>query len=401
MEGRQASGAEPGRGWSVVIALGSAQFIMVLDSTVMNVSIERVIQDLDTTVTRMQLAIATYTLTTAALMMLGGKIGDIIGRRRAFRIGLVTFGVGAGITAAAPSIGVLVLGWSILEAIGAALMIPAVAALITSNYSGRERAIAFGIIGGIAGAAAAAGPIIGGWVSTEFSWRVVFAAEGVIAVGLLLASRLIRDARREGEAPSLDGVGALLSASGLALARARDRPVDRWGWIEPKEALTIAGIEITPFGFSVVPFLIVGGIATLLAASSAWERRMVAARPRPPGRPLDAADPAVARRPLDLGGDDDDDERDVLRPPALPADRPRQGPARDRPPDAAALARRLHRLARRLADVVAVRAAGDGPHRAAHRRSSAILLLLVTIEPTLNAAEFLRRRWRSSAPGSG
>ena len=248
---------------------------MVLDSTVMNVSIEKVIHDLGTTVTRMQLAIATYTLTTAALMMLGGKVGDIIGRRRAFRIGLVTFGVGATITAAAPSIGVLVLGWSILEAIGAALMIPAVAALITSNYTGRERAIAFGIIGGIAGAAAAAGPIIGGWASTEFSWRVVFAAEGVIVIGLLLASRLIRDAHREGPRPHLDGVGAALSAIGLALLVLGIVQSTEWGWIEPKEALSIAGVEITPFGFSVVPFLIVGGGA-LLCAFVAWERHMVA-----------------------------------------------------------------------------------------------------------------------------
>ena len=102
------NGAIAGNGagfkWAVVIALASAQFIMVLDSTVMNVSIQKVIDDLDTTVTKMQLAIATYTLTMAALMMIGGKIGDIIGRRRAFRIGLGLFGLGAGITAAAPNI---------------------------------------------------------------------------------------------------------------------------------------------------------------------------------------------------------------------------------------------------------------------------------------------------------
>src|ERR1044072_5024426 len=88
--------------WSVVIALASAQFIMVLDSTVMNVSIQKVIEDLDTSVTTMQLAISTYTLTMAALMMVGGKIGDIIGRRLAFRIGLCLFGTGARITAIPP-----------------------------------------------------------------------------------------------------------------------------------------------------------------------------------------------------------------------------------------------------------------------------------------------------------
>jgi EmrB/QacA subfamily drug resistance transporter len=269
-----AAGASPGRNkWLVVVALASAQFIMVLDSTVMNVSIQRVIDDLDTTVTRMQLAIATYTLTMAALMMVGGKIGDIIGRRRAFRIGLALFGLGAAITAAAPSMGILIVGWSIIEAIGAVLMIPAVMALITSNYEGRDRAIAFGIVGGIIAAAAAAGPIIGGWVSTSFSWRDVFAGEVVIVIGLLFASRLIRDAPREGRPPRLDLIGALLSASGLGLAVLGVVQSTDWGWIHPKQALEIGGTEITPFGFSVVPFLIVAGIL-LVGAFVAWEHRM-------------------------------------------------------------------------------------------------------------------------------
>ena len=178
--------------WAVLIALCSGQFVMVLDSTVMNVSIERVIEDLDTTVSTMQLAIATYTLTTASLMLLGGKIGDIIGRRLAFRIGLVTFGLGALITALSQSMVVLIAGWSILEAVGAALMIPAIIALIAGNYEGRDRVIAFGAIGGIAGAAAAAGPIIGGWVATIGSWRDIFAAEAVIT------------AANDGEAPSTE-----------------------------------------------------------------------------------------------------------------------------------------------------------------------------------------------------
>ena len=266
--------------WAVVIALASAQFIMVLDSTVMNVSIQKVIDDLDTTVSKMQLAIATYTLTMAALMMLGGKVGDIIGRRRAFRIGLVLFGLGAGITAVAPNMGVLILGWSIVEALGAALMVPAVSALLTSNYEGRDRAVAFGVIGGVAAAAAAAGPIIGGWVSTSFSWRDVFAGEVVIVGGLLLASRFVRDAPRPEPRPRLDGTGALLSAAGLALAVLGIVQSTDWGWIEPKQALSIGGTEITPFGLSVVPFLIATGLA-LLAAFVAWERHVVRAGRNP------------------------------------------------------------------------------------------------------------------------
>ncbi len=268
------AGSRSGFGkWSVVLALASAQFIMVLDSTVMNVSIEDVIDDLDTTVAKMQLAIASYTLVTAALMMLGGKIGDIIGRRRAFRIGLVTFGLGAGITSIAPTIGVLILGWSIIEAIGAALMLPAVASLISSNYEGRERAISFGIVGGVIGVAAAAGPIIGGWASTALSWRVVFAAEVFISLGLLAASHVIRDSHREGPPPKLDKVGALLSVLGLGLAVLGIVQSTEWGWIKPKDALTLFGTEITPFGLSVVPFLIAIGIG-FVVCFVLWEKRL-------------------------------------------------------------------------------------------------------------------------------
>ena len=262
--------------WAVLIALCSGQFVMVLDSTVMNVSIQRVIEDLDTKVSAMQLAIATYTLTTAALMLVGGKVGDIIGRRLAFRIGLVTFGAGALVTSLSQSIGILILGWSILEAIGAALMIPAILALLVSNYRGADRVIALGAIGGVAGAAAAAGPMIGGWVATVGSWRDVFAAEAVIMLCLLAASRIIDDAPLGRSRPRLDVIGALLSASGLALAVLGIVQSSTWGWIVPKEAPSIGGTPIEPFGLSVVPFLIAAGLL-LLAAFAAWERRLGAA----------------------------------------------------------------------------------------------------------------------------
>jgi EmrB/QacA subfamily drug resistance transporter len=258
--------------WTVVLALASAQFIMVLDSTVMNVSIQEVIDDLDTTVTSMQLAIASYTLCMAALMLLGGKIGDIIGRLRAFRIGLLLFGLGAGITSVAPNIQILILGWSVIEACGAALMLPAVAALIASNYEGRDRAIGFGIIGGVIGAAAAAGPIIGGAVATALSWRWVFGGEVVVVILLLLGSRVIRDQPRE-RIPKLDKVGALLSASGLGLAVLGIVQSTDWGWVNVKDAPTIAGTEITPFGLSVVPFLILAGLV-LIGLFVSWERRV-------------------------------------------------------------------------------------------------------------------------------
>src|SRR5437660_10691647 len=189
---------------------------MVLDSTVMNVSISQVVADLHTTVPMVQLAITAYTLVMAAFMLTGAKFGDIWGRRRAFGIGLVIYGIGSLTTALSPNINVLLIGWSLIEGLGAVLVIPAIAALTATNYSGRERALAFGLLGGIAGAGAAAGPLIGGFVTTALSWRVVFAAEAVIVLGLLAVVHRIHDepiAKR----PSLDRVGAALSALGLGL----------------------------------------------------------------------------------------------------------------------------------------------------------------------------------------
>ena len=168
------------------MVLGMAQFVMVIDGTVMNVSITTVVADLGTTVSSMQLAIATFTLTMAALMLAGAGIGSRIGRRRAFVIGSVIYGLGSLITALADNFGMLFLGWSIIEGIGAALVIPAIAALAAINYTGRDRAIAYAMLGGVAGAAAAAGPLIGGWVTSEFSWQWVFAAETLLIVALIL-----------------------------------------------------------------------------------------------------------------------------------------------------------------------------------------------------------------------
>ena len=157
------------RSRTTILILGTAQFVMVLDSTVMNVSISQVVADLHTTVSGVQLAITAYTLVMAAFMLTGAKLGDIWGRRRAFSIGLAIYGVGSLTTALSPNLGVLLLGWSGIEGLGAVLVIPAIASLTAANYSGRERALAYGLLGGIAGAGAAAGPLIGGFITTALS----------------------------------------------------------------------------------------------------------------------------------------------------------------------------------------------------------------------------------------
>ncbi|MEI7560698.1 MAG: MFS transporter, partial [Actinomycetes bacterium] len=171
--------------WIPVIVLAIAQFIMVLDTTVMNVSISAVVEDLNTTISGVQLAITSYALVMGAFMMTGGKLGDILGRRKAFAIGLMIYGTGSLITALSPNLPVLLLGWSLVEGLGATLVMPAIMALTAAMYTGKDRAVAYGLLGGIAGAGAAAGPLIGGYVTTTFSWRYVFAAETVIVIGLL------------------------------------------------------------------------------------------------------------------------------------------------------------------------------------------------------------------------
>jgi MFS family permease len=145
--------------------------------------------------------IALYALTMAGLMLTGGKLGDIWGRRRAFSIGLVVYGAGSALTAVSWSVPALTLGWSILEGIGAALVLPALVALVAGSYEGGDRALAYGVLGGVAGAGIAVGPILGGWVTTDFTWRLVFVGEVVVALGILAGTRLIREPARERGAP--------------------------------------------------------------------------------------------------------------------------------------------------------------------------------------------------------
>jgi MFS family permease len=259
--------------WAAIIVLASAQFVMVLDSTVMNVSITTVAKDLHTTIEVMQAAITCYTLVMAGLMLVGGKLGDILGRRRAFAIGLVIYGTGSLITGLSQNAAMLLLGWSVIEGMGAVLVIPAIASLAAANYRGRSRAIAYGILGGIAGAAAAAGPLIGGFATEKLSWRLVFISETAIVLVVLLAIRMIGDAKRQRHV-GFDAIGAVLSACGLFLGVFGILQSSRWGWVRPLGALEIGGKKITPFGFSVVPFMILAGVLILMLFFH-WEERLV------------------------------------------------------------------------------------------------------------------------------
>ena len=216
----------------VLLTLASGQFLMTLDSSVMNVSIATVAKDVGTTVTGIQGAITAYTLVMAALMITGAKIGAMIGRKRAFAIGCVIYGCGSLTTALAPNLYVLLLGWSLLEGIGAALILPAIVALVAGNFGPERRPAAYGLVAAAGAVAVAVGPLIGGFCTTYFSWRWVFAGEVVLVLVILLMTRRIADAPVE-ERPQLDVVGAVLSALGLgALVFGVLRSAE-WGWIQP------------------------------------------------------------------------------------------------------------------------------------------------------------------------
>jgi MFS family permease len=237
----------------VLMTLASGQFLMTLDSSVMNVSIATVAKDVGTTVTGIQGAITAYTLVMAALMITGAKIGAIIGRKRAFAIGCVIYGAGSFTTSIAQSLPVLLFGWSFLEGVGAALILPAIVALVAGNFPTERRPAAYGLVAAAGAVAVAIGPLIGGFCTTYFSWRWVFAGEVVLVVLILLLTRRIADAPVE-ERPQLDVVGAVLSALGLGLLVFGVLRSSEWGWIQPKaDGPSWAGLSPTIW-------LILGGL---------------------------------------------------------------------------------------------------------------------------------------------
>ena len=217
----------------VLLTLAAGQFLMTLDSSVMNVSIATVAKDVGTTVSGIQGAITAYTLVMATLMITGGKIGAIIGRKRAFSIGCVIYGCGSLTTSLAPNLTVLLIGWSFLEGVGAALIMPAIVALVASNFAVERRPAAYGLVAAAGAVAVAVGPLIGGFATTYFSWRWVFAGEVVVVLGILVLARRFNDAPPD-RRPKIDLVGVVLSALGLGLFVFGVLKSGVWGWVAPK-----------------------------------------------------------------------------------------------------------------------------------------------------------------------
>ena len=259
------------RKWSMLVVLSLALAVIILDTTILNVALSSIIRDLNTDIQSIQWVITAYSLTLAALTITGGRMGDIFGRKKMFVLGAVLFAAGSFLASVSTNVGMLITGESIIEGIGAALMMPATASLLVANFQGRERAIAFGVWGGIAGASAALGPIVGGFLATNYDWRWGFRVNLVVVALLIIGSVLIPESQDKKEKPELDWLGVFLSATGMLSFVFGIIESTRYGWWNAKEVFSAFGHALTmPWGLSVVPFFVALG-AIILTLFLIWE----------------------------------------------------------------------------------------------------------------------------------
>ena len=198
----------------LAILLAMAMFVLVVDTSLMNVSISSVVHDLHTTVSGVQSAIALEALVSAAFILIGSKVGDLVGRKRAYVVGLLAYATGALAMALAQSLAAIIVFWAIVGGLGASLLLPAMQSLIHGNFQGVAQKKAYALVGAAAAIAAAVGPLLGGFITTYLSWRIAFLLEDVIILVVLLNIKLVRDVPYTGSR-SVDVVGAALSVLGM------------------------------------------------------------------------------------------------------------------------------------------------------------------------------------------
>ena len=191
-----------------------AMFVLVVDTSLMNVSISAVIRDLHTTASGVQSAIALEALVSAAFILIGSKVGDLIGRKRAYVLGLLAYAIGALAMALAQSLTAIIIFWAIIGGLGASLLLPAMQSMIHGNFEGDEQKQAYALVGAAAAIAAAVGPLLGGFLTTYLSWRVGFLLEDLVIVAVLSGIKLVRDVPYTGDR-HIDLLGAVLSVLGM------------------------------------------------------------------------------------------------------------------------------------------------------------------------------------------
>jgi MFS family permease len=201
----------PGR---LGLLLAMAMFVLVVDTSLMNVSISAVVRDLDTTVSSVQSAIALEALVSAAFILIGSKVGDLFGRKRAYVLGLLGYAVGAIAMTLAQDVRAIIIFWALIGGLGASLLLPSMQSLIHGNFEGAAQKRVYALVGASAAIAAAVGPLIGGFITTYLSWRVAFLLEAVVIAVVLSGIGLVRDVPYTGSR-RVDPVGAVLSVLGM------------------------------------------------------------------------------------------------------------------------------------------------------------------------------------------
>lgn len=259
--------------WATLITLSLAMFIIVIDTTIMNVSISALVEDLNTTVSGVQAAISIYALVMAAFILIGGKLADIFGPKRVFVSGLLIYSTGTILASFSNSLAILILGWSVLEGLGSALMIPNIQVLLRSAYEGEDRAFAYGMVSAVAAVGAAVGPIVGGFFTTFISWRWAFRSEVAIAVIVLILSRYLAQDVLAEKRPKFDFAGAILSIFGWSSIVLGILLSQKYGFFLAKEPFVIGPLEIAPFGLSITPILVGLGLL-LVIVFLRWEHRL-------------------------------------------------------------------------------------------------------------------------------
>ncbi|UBU09510.1 MFS transporter [Nonomuraea gerenzanensis] len=277
---------EPSTGPSpraLVLPLALAQFIASYAATNMNVAISTIAQDIGTSVTGIQTTITLFTLTMASLMIAGSKLTDILGRKTCFLAGLVVYGAGALLASLAQGLPLMIIGYSLLEGIGSALLIPPIYILITVAFTDvRQRAKYFGVVSGAAGLGAAAGPLIGGLITSTISWRASFILQVLVVVWIIVLARRIAAMPRTGPRPSFDVMGAVLSAAGMFFVVFGILQSGTYGWLASRADFVIGGTVVIPAGgISPVWLFVVLGALFLL-----WFCLHVRAREKAGGNPL-------------------------------------------------------------------------------------------------------------------
>lgn len=265
--------------WAPAIVAGTALFLGVLDMSMMNVAVPSIVQDLNTTVSAMHGAIAVYSMVMAALIIPGGALRSVVDTKRLLVITLVIYSVGTLLAGASPNMLTLFVGWSIIEGIAAALLLPITYSIIVESYAGSARTKAFGAIGGVTAVGIAIGPMIGGVLTTFATWRWgMFGEFGIVLVVLALTRYL--DSQPGDRRVAIDIGGTVLSILGVVTIIGGTLLAGRYGWVRPLRPFVVAGTRIEPLGFSPAIWSIAVGVA-LLAAFVQWEIRQARA-----GRPL-------------------------------------------------------------------------------------------------------------------